>query len=67
MIINKFMYTMPKYRCNHAVMKYLVFKCGLTILDYSKDGNHYYFSKTETLDKHLREMPLRLKLANRLW
>ena len=64
MIINKFMYTKPKYRCNETVMRYLVFTCGLPMLKHSSDGSHYYFAKTEELINALAVMPFRLKILN---
>ena len=48
-----------KYGCKEAVMRYLVYKCGLSVLSYDK--NKYYFTDNETLRMHLKNMPLLLR------
>jgi len=49
------------YKCKHAIMKYLVFKCNLSILSLDKDV--YYFVKTDELRECLKKLPLDLKIV----
>ena len=53
-----------KYKCNEHVMRYLVYKHGLTILSY--DDKYYYFAITDTLKTCLLTMPLHLKLLSKV-
>lgn len=44
------------YTCGKHIAEYLRDKCGFPIL--SKDGETYYFSKTEELKDALEKVPL---------
>jgi hypothetical protein len=51
-----------KYACNEKTMRYLVFDCGLPVLGYSPDRRIWYFRDNDELRKHLKEMPLVIKI-----
>ena len=52
-----------KYECNEKVMRYLVFKCGIPSLGYSKNRKIWYFTKNEKLEGCLKKMPIWLKIS----
>ena len=48
------------YKCNQAIMEYLLYDCLIPIMGYL--NNEYYFDKTEELEQCLKKMPLDLKI-----
>ena len=48
------------YKCNRAIMEYLLYDCLIPIMGYL--NNEYYFDKTEELEQCLKKMPLDLKI-----
>jgi len=50
------------YSCNEKIMRYLVFKCELPVLGYSKNKRIWYFINNDKLKKCLKEMPIMLKV-----
>jgi hypothetical protein len=51
-----------RFQCNKAIMRYLVYKCGLPVLGLT--GNSYYFADTIALKDALKKMPLHLRLSH---
>jgi hypothetical protein len=51
-----------KFKCNKAVMRYLVYSCSLPILGMSEDS--YYFADTVALKNALKKMPIHLKMLH---
>jgi hypothetical protein len=52
------------FKCSRRVMNYLVYERHLPV--FGMQEHFYYFAKTDELEKALNEMPLYLKIINKV-